>query len=805
MAENKFKIAVVGSGPGGKSAAASAAKLGISHVLLEAEPHLSNTIYLYQKGKHVMAEPEVLPLRCPLGFEAGSREAILEVWNQGVQALGVNIRFNAEVKGIQGQKGAFTLTLANGESIEAEYVVLAIGLQGNIRKLGVEGEDLPFVQYQLNDPKEYQGENIVVVGAGDAAIENAVSLAEQNNVTIVNRRDEFARAKEGNLNAIMGAIDRGDMDCLYSTTVKMVQQVDPAGNGGKPGKIVLSTAEGETALSVDRIIGRLGAIPPRRFVESCGIKFPNDDPASVPAVSERYESNVPGLYIVGALAGYPLIKQAMNQGYEVVEYIEGRSVEPADEPLLKQKFSVIPNLRSVNEGLAMIQANVPLFSELTTLQLREFLLDSEILAPKQGDVVFALNDYTNTFFSILAGSVEVQVDPNDPTKVVSLPQGKFFGEMALIAGRRRTATVKAGPNCVLIETPRRSMNKLINSVESVKRGIDEAFLTRAIQQQIAPSVSPQDLNELVHSATIEQFAPGDVIFNEGDAGDSLHLVRVGSVTVSRTVAGKEVVLSYLSAGNYVGEMALLSDAPRSATVRATVRTETIRLDGQAFKSLLDRSPTLRKQLEDKYQVRLEKNVMMTSQPQSGDIISFLVRQGLGEATDVLLIDESICVRCDYCEKACAETHNGTSRLDREAGPTFAELHVPTSCRHCEHPHCMKDCPPDAIRRAENGEVFIAENCIGCGNCQRNCPYGVIQMAVVEPQRSNLWSWLLFGAGVEPGTKAKKAKPVDSNAKKAVKCDMCKDISGGPACVRACPTGAALRVRPEEFMNLKSVG
>ena len=68
------------------------------------------------------------------------------------------------------------------------------------------------------------------------------------------------------------------------------------------------------------------------------------------------------------------------------------------------------------------------------------------------------------------------------------------------------------------------------------------------------------------------------------------------------------------------------------------------------------------------------------------------------------------------------------------GPTFAQIHVPTSCRHCEHPHCMKDCPPDAIHRAPNGEVFIDDTCIGCGNCERNCPYGVIQLAPVDPRR-----------------------------------------------------------------------
>jgi Fe-S-cluster-containing hydrogenase component 2 len=177
---------------------------------------------------------------------------------------------------------------------------------------------------------------------------------------------------------------------------------------------------------------------------------------------------------------------------------------------------------------------------------------------------------------------------------------------------------------------------------------------------------------------------------------------------------------------------------------------------------------------------------------------------------VLLIDETLCVGCDNCEKACADSHEGLSRLNREAGRTYAHLHVPTSCRHCEHPHCMADCPPNAIKRGPDGEVFIDDTCIGCGNCQRNCPYGVIRMDSAPPQKPSLLSWLLFGAGPGPGEPSKAwrknhAVPGEEKAKKAIKCDMCSGIEGGPACVRACPTGAAIRVAPEAFLTVARLG
>ena len=222
------KIAIVGSGPSGLSAAAHAAELGIPHVLLESEQHAADTIYKYQKGKHVMAEPSVLPLRSPMSFAAGTREKIIGAWDEELAKHKVNIRFDAGVTAITGQKGAFTLKLAKGGTVIAEHVVLAIGLQGNLRKLGAPGEDLPVVQYQLDDPKEYEDETILVVGAGDAAIENALALAAQNRVILINRNEEFARCKEGNLALVLAAIKEGRLECQYSTSAISVEMMTPA-------------------------------------------------------------------------------------------------------------------------------------------------------------------------------------------------------------------------------------------------------------------------------------------------------------------------------------------------------------------------------------------------------------------------------------------------------------------------------------------------------------------------------------------------------------------------------------------------
>ena len=837
---DRVHIAIIGSGPAGLSAAGRAAyydrenhRSSPSYVLLEGYAVPAKTIQRYQKGKHVMAEPGYLDLRSDFEFAEGSREGILQSWSEGVVNARINIRYGAEVSSIKGTKGAFSILLAGGDSINAEHVVLAIGLEGNPRRLGVRGEELPGVEYHLEDPDAFRDETIIVVGAGDSAIENALALARQNDVYIVNRRDEFSRAKDGNLAGILAA--SGDpnarLHCLYKTQTKEIRTGD-----GKRLLVILETPEGPLEIQADRIISRLGAIPPRDFVEAAGVVFPNAKAEAIPELSRQYESNVAGLYIIGSLAGYPLIKQAMNQGHDVVEFIYGNDIRPADHPLLEYQFHGLPFERAVEELLELFQRRIPMFRQLNALTFRELIIESNVIAsypagpvshdaqakmgallttlaarkpsPRstriiaEGEEIYHAGEFGTSFFTIASGEVTLEV-PALPPRITQLTQGQFFGEMSLLSGRPRLETARAGPNCILVETPRRTMLKLMNSNEEVRQGIDWIFIVRELQRQFAPYAKVSDLREIAATAALRQYKAGEVLFKEGDPGESLHIIRAGGVALNRRSGRGPVLVAQLRSGQRVGEMALMGDPVRRETATALVALETIELKRPEFLALIALGGAQIEQQQLDASRRVIANAVMEVRPETGAIMDFLMDEGLGEATNVLIIDEALCIGCDNCEKACAETHDGVTRLDRTAGNSFAQIHVPVACRHCEQPHCMKDCPPNAIHRSGTGEVFIADTCIGCGNCQVNCPYGVIKMAYAAPPKPGLFQWLLFGRGSGPGEVPDFApsEAAKARGKKAVKCDACVGLSNGPACVKACPTGAALRIGPERFIDL----
>jgi Fe-S-cluster-containing hydrogenase component 2/CRP-like cAMP-binding protein/thioredoxin reductase len=805
-----YEVIIIGSGPAGLSAAVRAAERGMRHVLLEKTDHLSDTIHKYQRGKHVMATPAQLALRSDLSFAAGRREAILEAWSSEVRAAGVEVRYRSEAVAIEGTRGDFRVRLADGDSISGAAIVLAIGTAGNPNRLAIPGAEDGCVQYQLDDPQEISGEAIIVVGGGDAGIENALGLADPdlgNRVTLLQRDQGFPRAKPENVALLEAAKAEGRLDFLTSARPRAI-----AG-----GFMEIDVSDGVIRLPCDRVIARLGATPPRRFVESCGVVFSSPDREAFPVLAPSFESTAPGLYIVGALAGYPLIKHCLNQGYDVIERIAGNTgLKPADEPILEAKCAGLPGDRSVDEWLEAIRLGVGVFSDLTTLQLREFMLESDLRLVRRGDTIITRNDVGSSLFAICEGSVRVEINPADPSVVATIPAGQIFGEVGLISGRRRGATVRAAEDCVLIEAPRPAILKLMATAPAVKRRLDRLTAERMIKQIFAGDLSAEEIGPILDGCELVAFRAGETLISEGDTGYDVFIIRSGSVVAERSIGGKDVFLSYVPAGSYVGEMSLFDGGRRSATVRAAIAVEAIRLPGERFRALLERRADIFQRVQGQVSDRRRINGYVEARKASfgsvadmyTSIADFLVEEGLGEATDALLIDETLCIGCDNCERACADAHEGITRLDREAGRTFAHIHVPTSCRHCENPQCMTNCPPNAIHRAPDGEVFIDDTCIGCGNCQRACPYGVIQMETPPPPKPGLLSWLLFGAGPGPGQppeawiagRMKSSRTADA-PKRAVKCDMCKGIDGGPACVRACPTGAAIRVSPEAYLKV----
>ena len=171
---------------------------------------------------------------------------------------------------------------------------------------------------------------------------------------------------------------------------------------------------------------------------------------------------------------------------------------------------------------------------------------------------------------------------------------------------------------------------------------------------------------------------------------------------------------------------------------------------------------------------------LKNRSQAAPMLDFLLDNAFVRGRQTMVIDQTRCVGCDACVEACADTHGGTPRFVRQ-GPSSGGFAIANACMHCEEAPCLVNCPTDAIFRKFSGEVVVSEVlCVGCGTCAAACPYDNIRLVEnVEDIES-----IEVGSGRD---ELQYSTPV------AMKCDLCIDERGGPACVRACPHDALNRV------------
>jgi thioredoxin reductase/ferredoxin len=195
-------VAIVGGGVAGIAAAIEAKKAGLSFAVFEASEVFS-TVANFPKGKPIYTYPTGMTPAGDLQFrtEVHPKEQLLADLEAKRKAAGIDVTF-ARIERISRQDEVFHLHHGDGGTVtRARRAIVAIGRSGNHRRLGVPGEEDPDrVFNRLYDPKEFVGQQVLVVGGGDSALETAIALASAGaHVTLSYRKKEFARPKAENV------------------------------------------------------------------------------------------------------------------------------------------------------------------------------------------------------------------------------------------------------------------------------------------------------------------------------------------------------------------------------------------------------------------------------------------------------------------------------------------------------------------------------------------------------------------------------------------------------------------------------
>jgi CRP-like cAMP-binding protein/cytochrome P450 len=285
------------------------------------------------------------------------------------------------------------------------------------------------------------------------------------------------------------------------------------------------------------------------------------------------------------------------EGYEI-----RRWAFPNPIPEARFKFRVAstaaqaaPPPARVREGLSNVVMDLsPERRERISAALEDVSLGA-------GETIFRQGDPPDRFYLLRRGEVEVWQEAEGRTRRLAvLGPGDHFGEIGILQGVPRTATIKATTRVNLLALGREAFNELVVDADLTRQELVGLMGRRAMANTLGralPDLDAAAVRRLAAVGTTRTFAPGETIVRQGEAADRFFLLVRGRVEVSVAAADGEIVVAAIEAVDFFGEAGILQRRPRNATVRATPHPVTVlEIPAERFEEMVSGSTATREDL-----------------------------------------------------------------------------------------------------------------------------------------------------------------------------------------------------------------
>src|SRR5882724_3132044 len=448
----------------------------------------------------------------------------------------------------------------------------------------------------------------------------------------------------------------------------------------------------------------------------------------------------------------------------------------------------------------------------------------------------------NTFYIAVNGVLDVFVrgTGGGQQRISQLQPGALFGEMAVLAGVERNATVVVPENnqAVVLEVTRPAL-RLLRKLPTFGQVLDDTYRKHGFGRVLADplisdTLSKETIEDLRRIGQFMIYGKHHVLCVEKKPIEKVLFIKSGWVRRSRGIPfdpaatgivmgvgiGEGIGVDFLGAGNCLGLEGASGAKTWGYNATLMARSEILEIPVSA----LSTQPDLRDRVvaafakfstaDDKLPPTIEELPDLRSMRAAEEEIA----TGIVDGTNLLVMDMNLCVRCGNCSLACHKVH-GQSRLLRRGISITRPVtigsertqHVlsPQVCMHCKDPECLTGCPTGSIFRDPRGYVDIdPATCIGCFDCATQCPYDAISMVPRNGEPVVAFDLMgtlrrTFSLSTPPPAQLPPADDVV-----AIKCNLCEHTPLNPpgaqrqaySCEENCPTGALLRVDPVTYFT-----
>jgi putative peptide zinc metalloprotease protein len=237
------------------------------------------------------------------------------------------------------------------------------------------------------------------------------------------------------------------------------------------------------------------------------------------------------------------------------------------------------------EASELIDA-LPMFEDIPVDALNEIAGRVRLRGLGDGQPVFRQGEQPDAFYVVRTGVLEVVEEDSESggeRRLRDLGRGESFGELGLVTAAPRAATVRAIGSAQVFEVGKGAFDHLLADklhLPDFEPTLQQVAELRGLH--CFAGLSTAQLWELLERGGWVSFAPGERIMREGDFGDSFYAISSGQVDIVKD----ERLVTTIGRGSYFGEVALLMEVPRTATVIARTPVRAFRLDREGFDRLV---------------------------------------------------------------------------------------------------------------------------------------------------------------------------------------------------------------------------